>query len=71
MLGDLPRATALVAVDPIERPDGRSVAPHACALARDGVAWCWGDNRAGQLGLDDAVGPDEWTTPCVAAGAAP
>lgn len=26
---------------------------HACALGSDGVAWCWGDNRFGQLGVGD------------------
>ncbi len=49
VLGDLPRARQVV--------DGDE---HACALARDGVAWCWGDNQRGQLGLDDAVTEEDW-----------
>jgi hypothetical protein len=55
VLGDLPRARALVA--------GSS---HHCALAADGRAWCWGDNTVGQLGLDDAARDDAWTVVQVA-----
>lgn len=66
-LGDLPRTRALVAME-VERTraDGYPSRPHACALAMDGVAWCWGDNGLGQLGLDDAPRPDAWTTVVVA-----
>lgn len=49
VLGDMPPAVALV--------EGTT---HSCALARDGVAWCWGGNGAGQLGLDDATSEEQW-----------
>ena len=31
---------------------------HACALADDGVPWCWGQNGAGQAGLPIATNQD-------------
>jgi hypothetical protein len=31
-------------------------AAHTCGLAEDGALWCWGENRAGELGLGDGVG---------------
>lgn len=30
--------------------DIQGIAAHTCALLDDGSAWCWGDNRHGQLG---------------------
>lgn len=55
VLGDAPLAREVVSARSFR--DGGA---HHCALARDGRAWCWGCNRAGRLGLDDAVGEDEW-----------
>lgn len=55
VLGDLPLAREVVSAE----SSGYGGAHH-CALARDGRAWCWGSNLAGRLGLDDAVGEDEW-----------
>lgn len=30
---------------------------HACALAKDGSLWCWGENSEGQLGRNDPAPP--------------
>ncbi len=35
-------------------------AEHSCAIDEQGLAWCWGDNSAGQLGNpDEPAGSDE------------
>ena len=45
---------------------------HACALATDGTAWCWGHDRNGQLGNGAALTADQPSpTPVDTAGAIP
>lgn len=39
-----------------------SVAHHACGLALDGHAWCWGSNRYGELGRGDTTASNEVIT---------
>lgn len=42
-------------------------ARHTCAVDVEGVGWCWGDDRAGQLGNGDPAGgvPEERSLPPV------
>lgn len=32
---------------------------HTCAIGTDSLAYCWGDNRFGQLGLGSTAGPEQ------------
>jgi alpha-tubulin suppressor-like RCC1 family protein/Tol biopolymer transport system component len=43
---------------------------HSCVLSTPGVAYCWGDNEFGQLGLPDGTRSDR-TTPVPIPGAGP
>jgi alpha-tubulin suppressor-like RCC1 family protein len=45
--GDCTLAETPVAVDAVRVAVGGR---HTCAIDRDGVTWCWGDNTYGQLG---------------------
>jgi alpha-tubulin suppressor-like RCC1 family protein len=37
---------------------------HTCGIARDDAAWCWGDNRHGQVGRGDGAMEKCATEPC-------
>ncbi len=45
--------------EPVELPaEAQQIATgeaHACALLRDGTTWCWGENRASQLGTESQL----------------
>jgi hypothetical protein len=45
----MPELTGLVGAAPLEEP------PTWCGIGTDGAVWCWGDNRAGQIG-DGTIG---------------
>lgn len=50
--------TTTTEVDEVEGFEASTVVAgdqHACALDRDGMAWCWGYNRFGQLGNGDTT----------------
>jgi hypothetical protein len=48
-LTGMPELTGLVGAAPLEEP------PTWCGIGTGGAVWCWGDNRAGQVG-DGTVG---------------
>ena len=36
---------------------------HSCGVTRDNVAYCWGDNGSGQLGVGTSSGPESCVFP--------
>jgi alpha-tubulin suppressor-like RCC1 family protein len=63
---NVPMATVTSASGPLHAPAAGGY--QTCALAEDATAWCWGQNRFGQLGTGDTdsrgvptwIGPTRW-----------
>jgi alpha-tubulin suppressor-like RCC1 family protein len=60
-----PPSAAVTAATPLSFVQISAGAEHACGVAADGKAWCWGANLAGELGIPTADSPHQCSSrPC-------
>jgi alpha-tubulin suppressor-like RCC1 family protein len=68
--GDSPAGPAPTPTPPLVFQSIEAGGSHTCALTVAGVAWCWGNNDGGKLGVQAATGDYSWRPSKVVGGIA-